>query len=463
MGPFQPEGPIFYLLNETPMKQVFQNITVNLATNLVRHDTMQGQDYFVAPAVLIVEGVLNGNQGPLLYPADELRKYPGAWDHKPVVVYHPELNGCGISACNSDILTTRGVGVLLNTHFESGKKGRLKSEVWIKKSRIDIVDNRIRESLESNKMMELSTGLALECEPTSGEFDGVSYDAIARNFHPDHLALLPDKTGACSIADGAGLVRNELSFQTIKDNLGTLVSATIPKDEFAYIEDVFDDLFIFERSSKLYRQNYEVKDEVVKISGVPEEVVRRYEYVTVNGKPNRNVYYDGVKAMDKKKVINDLIANKVWAEEDRAFLEAQNEDGLKHLQDRKVIEPEKKEVIVEKKEEKKPDEVVVVNVEPLTTEQFIANAPSELRESLQHGQTVLAKVRASMIDTIIANKQNKQTKEVLAAKSIDDLQALVDLCPPTAVANDYSGLGSVQTGHTEEALPLPKMTFGENK
>lgn len=33
-------------------------------------------------------------------------------------------------------------------------------------------------------------------------------DAVARNHRPDHLAILPDQVGACSLADGAGLIRN---------------------------------------------------------------------------------------------------------------------------------------------------------------------------------------------------------------------------------------------------------------
>jgi hypothetical protein len=37
---------------------------------------------------------------------------------------------------------------------------------------------------------------------------GRQYVGIARNHRPDHLAILPDLKGSCSIADGAGLCRN---------------------------------------------------------------------------------------------------------------------------------------------------------------------------------------------------------------------------------------------------------------
>ena len=36
-----------------------------------RRETWDGREYLVAPATLIVPGVLNGSQGPLFYPPDE--------------------------------------------------------------------------------------------------------------------------------------------------------------------------------------------------------------------------------------------------------------------------------------------------------------------------------------------------------------------------------------------------------
>ena len=54
------------------------------------------------------------------------------------------------------------------------------------------------------EMMEVSTGLFSEIEPKPGVFKGRHYKGVVRNLRPDHLAILPDSIGACSIADGAG-------------------------------------------------------------------------------------------------------------------------------------------------------------------------------------------------------------------------------------------------------------------
>jgi hypothetical protein len=50
----------------------------------------------------------------------------------------------------------------------------------------------------------------MDVQKQVGTLNGMEYGRIARNLMPDHLAILPDKIGACSIADGAGLLRNSL-------------------------------------------------------------------------------------------------------------------------------------------------------------------------------------------------------------------------------------------------------------
>jgi len=154
--------------------------------------------------IMLLEGVHQGSGGPLYYPPEELSKTPVVWNHKPVVVYHPQVNGVGVSACMPDILTSRKIGVIMNTVFEDGK---LKAEAWIDLDRAKAVDERIVSAIENKAVMELSTGLFTDNENVEGEWRGEKYIAIARNYRPDHLALLPDIKGACSIEDGAGFLR----------------------------------------------------------------------------------------------------------------------------------------------------------------------------------------------------------------------------------------------------------------
>ena len=78
--------------------RAYTTITANFANSPIRYETLKGRPHIVAPVVMMVEGVHNGTNGPLYYPPEEFERATPAWNLKPVVVYHPTLNGAGISA-----------------------------------------------------------------------------------------------------------------------------------------------------------------------------------------------------------------------------------------------------------------------------------------------------------------------------------------------------------------------------
>src|SRR3990172_9987650 len=63
--------------------KMFQYIVTNLKP-VVRHDSMEDRDWLVGPVQMITEGVHNGSDGPIFYPAAELAKMTAVWNHKPV-------------------------------------------------------------------------------------------------------------------------------------------------------------------------------------------------------------------------------------------------------------------------------------------------------------------------------------------------------------------------------------------
>lgn len=169
------------------------NLRQSGVTN-ARTDTLEGRTHYVLPVTMLVVGIHNGSQGPIKYTADELKASARLWNGKPVVVYHPQLNGQGVSAADPEITSRYRIGAVYNTRFD-GK--RLTAELWIDAERVEQVDGRVADAVRLNQMMEVSTGLY---STPDGE--------IARNIQPDHLAILPDQIGACSIADGCGMARN---------------------------------------------------------------------------------------------------------------------------------------------------------------------------------------------------------------------------------------------------------------
>jgi hypothetical protein len=161
-----------------------------------------------------VPGVLEGSRGPLLYPPDEVAKNVGAWNGMPLVVYHPESDGSHTSARNPSVLTNQGVGTIFNTV----SNGKLSAEAWFDEGRTRNVDRRVLAMLEKGEKIEISTGLYTDNEPAENgaTHEGRPYTFVARNYRPDHVAVLPDQKGACSLKDGCGIY-NESSSVALKN------------------------------------------------------------------------------------------------------------------------------------------------------------------------------------------------------------------------------------------------------
>ncbi len=156
----------------------------------------------VAPLTLIVPGVLNGSRGPLLYAKEETCLSTSAWNGVPIVVNHPTENGRPLSARDPSVLERYGIGYLTNARCEGG---RLVADGVFGVDKTRGVDVRVLDSLVSGRPIELSTGLHVDTEARRGTYNGRAYEAVARNYRPDHLAILPDSEGACSLADGCGV------------------------------------------------------------------------------------------------------------------------------------------------------------------------------------------------------------------------------------------------------------------
>lgn len=504
----------------------------NLANAPIRHETLKGVDYLVAPMAMLTEGVHNGSGGPLLYKEEDIKKAVPAWNMKPIVVYHPSINGQGVSACDPTILETQQVGMIMNASFD----GKLRAEAWIDKASAEAIDARVIDALENNKIMEVSTGLFTENVAEPGEWEGVAYDAIAINHQPDHLALLPDQIGACSVADGAGLLQlndaahgtpgierllarnmdtlrrmvgNAMSHSNIQSALRTALKERFKPavDHFIWITDVYDDFVVYEidgdGKQTLFRLAYTEGDAGVELSAdVPVEVVRVTEYRTPTGEFVGNEAHSTHKesiTMDKKKVIDGLIANAAlaWSEEDRGTLEAMDETTLNKLT---PIENDDTENALhghagkggkglfgkgkkgkgkgKKKGDEEDDDIednAAADATPavMTTEEYIANAPPEIRDVLTNGLAAHESEKKELIAKITRNKANKFSEDFLGTKGIQELQGLAALCggtddeqatpatPVSMFAGQATLAGPVANaeGEDDDMLVLPTINF----
>ena len=161
-----------------------------------------GREYLTVPASLIVPGVLSGSSGDLYYPPNEVSRNPSWWNSIPVTMYHPTDNsGKPLSATANGV---KHYGWLENATYDR----RLKARAWldVEKLKTHPEGPWVINELKAGRKVELSTGLFTENDhkPGTDPATGRTYTHVARDYRPDHLAILPRQKGACSLTDGCG-------------------------------------------------------------------------------------------------------------------------------------------------------------------------------------------------------------------------------------------------------------------
>lgn len=476
------------------------SLKFNIANAPIRRQTLHGRKYVVAPMAMLTEGVHNGSGGALLYRESECKKAVPAWNMKPIVVYHPAINGQGVSACDPDILERQQVGMVMKAVWN----GKLRAEAWIEEDRANVVDDRIVDALDNNKMMEVSTGLFTENTGEPGVWNGEEYIAEATNHQPDHLALLPDQIGACSIADGAGLLQMNEAAQTTGIDITPLLvremdmlrrmvgNAMSHSDTYAalqkalkarlgvadcWIIDVYDKYFVYDLGDgkKMFKLPYTGGKQGIEITGDPEEVMRVTEYKPVaNAAPGQSRDKDEqptgneaqtnqeVHDMGKKELVDALIANAsaIWNEDDRDTLMGMDDETLATLNGKMGGGKYKKKAAddaeADDDKEKKPMENAAPAPVELTTEQYIAQAPEEIRDVLNNGLAAHNATKAELIGKITANAANKFSAEFLATKSLGELQGIAALAtqPAAPTENTHRQVPMFAGQATPAAAPI---------
>ena len=184
----------------------------------IRTETLRGQEYVVVPVVMLVEGVIQGvlAEAPELALCSEFGSNPAAWNGCPVSISHPQSGDTYVAAGSPSVWETVVVGFLFNTSVSNNS---LLSEMWLDTQWAnDHGFGDIITKLQSGETMEVSTGLFSNVVDVLGVWEGVSYQGIWTGCQPDHLALLPNAIGACSIEMGCGTNRVNSVNQTLHTN-----------------------------------------------------------------------------------------------------------------------------------------------------------------------------------------------------------------------------------------------------
>ena len=384
-------------------KQVLDIYFVSTENYTIRREKLNDRENIVVPVTMMVEGVHIGSHGPILHLAEELGKYPESWDGIPATIGHPQVNGQYVSANSPAILQDWAVGRIFNTHMP---ESALKAEVWLDEVDLERVSEETLNRLNNGDVIEVSVGIFSDEEATSGTWNMESYTAIARNHRPNHLALLPDEIGACSIADGCGIRVNKKGETKVTNEKKVIVNSENQSQvlmelrQLGFSIDETDDVGLSEESKK-------VKVPVIETNGrvVTERVIKK----------NKSMCTDCV-----KKLADSLIANKAtaWSEDDREYLLAQTEEQLE-----KFTPPVEEKVEVNTAKPTREDILAVLSEKPMTNEEFLSLASPEVRSQIEEGLVLRTNQKSEMVSQIVANTE-EWTEEQLNAKDLGELQKL---------------------------------------
>lgn len=495
-----------------------------LVANLVgktRRDTFDGREFIVAPMTLIVPGVLNGSKGPLFYPPEEIAKNADAWNGIPLVVDHPHKDGSPVSARSPSVLNGQGIGHL----FEARADGKLTAEGWFDVEKVQRIAPEILQSLREGKPIELSTGLFTTNEPAGdGAVDnGKPYSFIARDYRPDHLAILLDSVGACGVGDGCGVLvnslngstlgkinqllgitDNELSHDDLRSNLSVMLKERFGSGsteiEDPWVVDTFQNKVIYAFGGKHFRLGFtRTKDKVSLSDLLPVEVTRITQWKAVTNEGGHDMPFN---ENQKKEIVDNLIANTCcWEEGDREVLNKFSDEKLVLMRDHDKKEKQR-ELVANAAEKgfkdsdgnshvfdaakgewdtkkKEPDPDSVVNKEsekkPQTTDDWMKSAPKEIQSAVRNAMSIENREKAQIIDRLTANL-NDESKETVVNRLKDrPLEELRDLAllnsePAEQVAPVASYLGATSPIDNAQSkldqsdiLVLPVMNQGEKQ
>lgn len=196
-------------------------LLLNSKFEKARLESINGVEYYVAPTVSIVEGVMNST----LYLNDEMEIHFEAWNGTPLILEHPIKDGEKVSANTPDLLPN-----ILGRYFNAKIEDKsLKGEWWLEKEKLDSFEKGrlIANSLLNGVKLEQSTALYALLENKQGEYNGETYDNIARSIKPDHVAILLNEKGACSVKDGCGTPRISVNQAEQPENTITIDLSSI--------------------------------------------------------------------------------------------------------------------------------------------------------------------------------------------------------------------------------------------
>lgn len=454
------------------MEKGYEILTQLRNSYSVRQVTFEGRPHLVVPVVMMVEGVHSGSQGPILHTSDQLSRVVDAWNGIPVVIGHPKnAQGRYISANSPNV---PNVGRIFNARFENGK---LKADCYIDIAKITNQSPTAIAHIRNQQPLQVSVGTFSDSDNVTGIWNNEQYVAVARNYRPDHLALLPGEEGACNWNDGCGIRNNSKQKNNMEKEI-TIVTNSLAdrKNEFKqivevvrntvdsmdngiyvnFLREVYDDGFIYEsrkresNQSQFYTQQYTIKEDGgIELIGNPVPVRQEIQYIAQSEQTEKketkietNKKSKGEKQMSKTKCklakVDALIANEStnFTEDHREWLSEQSDEMLSAMEPMQVNRTTPPAV----KPEPITNEAVQTYLSGKSQEDILKLLPESIQANVEAGLKVREEMREKMITEIMSNEKSPWEKEELVAMSCDQLRKIHAMGTSTTTEKviDYS-------------------------
>ena len=188
-------------------KTIRVNVTSVANAKAVRKEKRNGRDVLIVPSATLPDDiVMNGSLGPILYPADEIKKSFKGLERTPAPLGHPTINGRFVSASDPEGINIGHIGAW-NENVRQEKGRVLLDKV------IDVeVANRseggkaVLAAIEAGGPIHTSTGLLCTLEAVNDA--SAKHKHVARSMVFDHDAILLNQEGAASPEKGVGMLVN---------------------------------------------------------------------------------------------------------------------------------------------------------------------------------------------------------------------------------------------------------------
>lgn len=395
------------------MSQFVALKTAGMNSEGLKLKTLDGKSYLTGSVVMAKEMVMNG----LMYSKEELKRAVPGWNGRPVTVGHPKSDdGAFITANDPKVLDETQIGFIFDAYYRD-TDNKLTANVWLDASKLDKFPD-VREAIANEKMLEVSTGLFLDLVTEEGVHNGKKYKGKAVNHLPDHLALLPNEVGACSVADGAGFPRvnvmlgtNEVTFRERSRLIRQALQEKLKSDWF-YIEEIFDaSVVVYKDHAGLFAYDYTFDKETGTLTlGEGVEVFQKIEYPPIS---TLGANMDEVKNVDDKPVAVPEAAGNAAPEKPAEGAVAEKPAETPEVNKGKPVVPE------------------------ATPEATTPEVNAEQAEAL----ALLAASKQEAIAKIMANSEAGFTEDELKVMPYDQLKKIAALAGPTQAKVDMSGLG----------------------